>query len=155
MKQVDKPEGQIPTVKDNEADVWSVRPYSASLSFYGGNLTLLNQWNTNFPCFTFSLTRHHRALVWYNYMINTINIVSTDINKSTSCISWTLKVYFCLKKGGINQNYLIPHSVMKKIIYPTHSNVSNFKTPCFLQQSPPHKEYHPKETDDLFPSPEL
>ena len=43
MKQVDKPEGQIPTVKDNEADVWSVRPYSASLSFYGGNLTLLNQ----------------------------------------------------------------------------------------------------------------
>ena len=52
MKQVDKPEGQIPTVKDNEADVWSVRPYSASLSFYGGNLTLLNQWNTNFPCFT-------------------------------------------------------------------------------------------------------
>ena len=133
MKQVDKPEGQIPTVKENEADVWSVSPSSASLSFYGGNLTLLKQWNTNFPCFTFSLTRHHRALVWYNYMINTINIVSTDINKSTSCISWTLKVYFCLKKGGINQNDLIPHSVMKKIIYLTHSNVSNFKTPCFLQ----------------------
>lgn len=53
MKQVDKPEGQIPTVKDKEADVWSVSPSLASSSFYGGNLTLLNQWNNQFSVFYF------------------------------------------------------------------------------------------------------